>query len=207
MDLRFFGANCIEVVTKTARVVVDDTLVKFGGKSQAKPGDVLLFTESNETEFKDARLVIDQPGEYEVLGVSIGAIAARPFSGGDLQTSTIYKLSFDDTSILITGHIMPELSGSQAESIGTVDVMFVPVGGGGQTLGGADALKLIKKIEPKVVIPTYYADGKLKLPESVQTLDKALAELGLDPQETTDKLKLKPSGLADASQQLIVLKP
>lgn len=205
MDLKFFGANCIELVTKTARIVVDDTLEKFGGKPQAKPGDVLLFTEPNGSGHKGASLTIDQPGEYEIQGVSIEAIAARPFSGGDLQTNTIYKVSFDDISVLVAGNISPDLSDSQAEVIGMIDVMFVPVGGG-RILGAAEALKLIKKIEPKLVIPTFYASDRLKLSEPVQSLDNVLTELGLEPQETTDKLRLKPHSFADASsQQLIVL--
>ena len=45
-----------------------------------------------------------------------------------------------------------------------VDVMFVPVGGNGYTLDGVGALKLIKKVEPKLVVPTHYDDAMLQFP-------------------------------------------
>lgn len=204
MDIQFFGANCIVISTKNARLVVDDNLADMGSKSPAKSGDVALFTGPQHSSPKDARLMIDQPGEYEVLGMLVEGIAADPVAGEGTKTSTLYKISFDDVSVLITGHIASSLSELQAEAVGMVDVMFVPVGGGA-TLGGADALKLIKKVEPKLVVPTYYASNKLKLDDSPKSLNDSLSDLGMEVQETTSKLRLKPGGLVDALQQLVVL--
>ena len=33
MELRYYGANCLVLITKQARVVVDDNLSELGGKS------------------------------------------------------------------------------------------------------------------------------------------------------------------------------
>lgn len=205
MDVQFYGANCVVISGKQARLVIDDNLTELGGKTVAKAGDISLFTGAHGDPGQPSKLLIDQPGEYEVSGVSVYGIAARAHldeDGG--KTATIYKILLDDVSILITGHIYPELSDSQLEAIGMVDVMFVPVGGNGYTLDGVGALKLVKKIEPKLVVPTHYADDKLAFPVPQQPLNQALKALAMEPKETVVKLRLKSSELADV-MQLIVL--
>jgi L-ascorbate metabolism protein UlaG (beta-lactamase superfamily) len=105
---------------------------------------------------------------------------------------------------LVLGHVYPELSENQLESIGTVDVLVVPVGGNGFTLDPTGATTLIKEIEPKLVIPVYYDDASLKFPVPAQTLDQALQGLGMEPRERLAKLKVKASDLGDV-MQLVVL--
>jgi L-ascorbate metabolism protein UlaG (beta-lactamase superfamily) len=82
--------------------------------------------------------------------------------------------------------------------------MIVPVGGNGYTLDGVGALKVIKKVEPKVVIPVHYADRVVNYPVPQQELDQVLQALAMEPKETTTKLKIKSTDLLDGTQ-LIVL--
>lgn len=205
MEIQFYGANCLSIGSKQVRLVIDDNLAELGGKTVAKEGDVALFTATHTSPAQPPKLVIDQPGEYEVSGVSIYGIAARAHVDTEGQkTTTMYKVVLEDMSLLVTGHIFPELSDAQLEAIGMVDVMFVPVGGNGYTLDAIGALKLIKKIEPKLVVPTYYDDPKLTFPVPEQSLDQALKALAMEPKETVAKLRLKPGDLGDVTQ-LIVL--
>jgi L-ascorbate metabolism protein UlaG (beta-lactamase superfamily) len=191
--------------TKQARLVIDDNLAELGAKTIAKAGDITLFTGAHADAISAAKIIIDEPGEYEVSGVSIYGIAARAHMDEEKQRSaTIYKLLVDDLRVLVTGHVYPELSDNQLEAIGMVDVMFVPVGGNGYTLDGIGALKLIKKVGPKLVIPTHYDMKRLTYPVPQQTLEQALKSLGMEPKETVQKLKLKSGELGDVTQ-LIVL--
>lgn len=205
MDVQFYGANCISLATKQARVVIDDTIAELGGKGTLKAGDIALFTMAHGNSAQDAKIVIDQPGEYEVSGVSVYGIAARAhIDEASQRTATMYKLVIDDLKILVTGHIYPELNDKQLEQIGMIDVMFVPVGGNGYTLDPVGALKLIKKVEPKLVIPTHYDAGKLSFPVPQQSLEDALKTLAMEPKETVSKLKVKSSELTDVTQLVIV---
>jgi len=54
----------------------------------------------------------------------------------DQKNATLYKLLIEDIRVLITGHIFPELSDSELGSIGTVDLLCIPVGGNGYTIDG-----------------------------------------------------------------------
>jgi len=87
-----------------------------------------------------------------------------------------------------------------------IDVLVVPVGGNGYTVDPVGALKLIKAIEPKLVVPTHYDDKTLKYPVPQQTLEGALKELGMEPKETVAKLRLKPGELTDVTQLIVLEK-
>lgn len=209
MDVQFYGANCVSLATKQARVVFDDNLAELGGKSVLKAGDIALFTTQQTSAPKqELKIMIDRPGEYEVSGISIYGIQSRAHMDEQgKQTAAMYKLVIDDLKVLVTGHIYPDLSDKQLENIGMIDVMIVPVGGNGYTLDGIGALKLIKKIEPKLVIPTNYDMAGLNFPVPQQTLQDALKSLAMEPKETVSgKLRIKSTDLNDVTQ-LVVLNP
>lgn len=207
MDIQFHGANCITIQTKKARIVVDDNLVDLGAKAVTKNDDIALFTGAHGEPKADAKLVIDQPGEYEVSEVSVYGVGLRSHMDEAGKTNTTaYKLISGDIRLVITGHVYPELTDRQLESFGTVDVLVVPVGGNGFTTDGVGALKLIKKIEPKMVIVTHYDDSALKFEVPQQTLEQAITGLAMEVKETVDKLKLKHSDLVEGQTQLIVIK-
>ncbi len=207
MELQFFGANCIGLTHKGTRIVVDDNLAELGAKGITKATDVALFTGPHDTK-NAARLTFDSPGEYEVADTSVIGIAARAHidEEGQPPKATMFKLVTGELSVLLTGHIYPELSEAQLEAIGAVDLLVVPVGGNGYTVDPVGALKLIKDIEPKLVIPTHYADKALKYPIPQQDLANALKELAMEPKEAVTKLKLKPSELTDLTQLIILEK-
>ena len=205
MELQYFGANCFRITTKKAQIVVDDNLKQLGLKAVTKPGDISLRTFKDIPE-QEARFVIDMPGEYETAGVVIHGIAARAHMDTEGQHSAvIYTIESDNARAAVMGHIYPELSEEQLEQIGRVDIALVPVGGHGYTIDGVGALKIIKDIEPKIVIPTHYADKSLKYEVPQADLADALKALGMEVSETVDKYKYKPNELTD-STRLIVLK-
>lgn len=203
MDLQFYGANCLSLSYKGSRLIIDDNLTDLGAKSVSKADDVALFTAAHGSS--SARLTFDGPGEYEVSDISIVGIAARAHvdEPGQLN-ATMFKVIAGDQSMLFTGHIYPELDDKQLEAIGLVDVMVVPVGGNGYTVDPIGALKLIKEIEPKLVVPTHFATNALNYPVPQQALGDALKEMAMEPRETVAKLRLKPTELTDVTQ-LVVL--
>ncbi|MEK7599431.1 MAG: MBL fold metallo-hydrolase [Patescibacteria group bacterium] len=206
MDFQFYGANCISLTNKGTRIIIDDNLADLGAKSITKPDDVALFTGPHEGA-KSGRLSFDSPGEYEVADTSVIGIAARSHMDEEgKQSATMFKLIVGELKVLVTGHIYPELSDAQLETIGMVDLMFVPVGGNGYTVDPVGALKLIKAVEPKLVVPTHYADKAFNFPMPQQDLAHALKELAMEPQETVSKLKLKPSELSDLTHLIVLEK-
>lgn len=205
MELQFFGANCLRIAAKKAQVVIDDNLDKLGLKPITKPTDISLHTHVGIPS-KSAHFTADMPGEYEISGVVIHGIGARAhMDEEDKKSATIYTINVDDMKIAVLGHIYPELSEDQLEAIGVVDIAIVPVGNNGYTLDGVGALQVIKKIEPKVVIPTHYADKAIKYEVPQVELAKALKNLGMEASESVDKYKPNRTEWTDTAR-LIVLK-
>jgi len=191
VDLQFHGANCISLSVKGRKIILDDNLVDLGSKSITKTEDIALFT--NGKVDTPSELIFDGPGEYEVSDVSVTGISARAHIDEEGKTNaTMFKLIAGDQNILVTGHIYPDLSEAQLESIGVIDILIVPVGGNGYTVDPVGAVKLIRAIEPKIV------------PQ--QDLSNALKEMAMEPKDTISKLRLKPTELSDVTQLIILEK-
>lgn len=207
MELQYYGANCLRLSAKKAQIVVDDNLAKVGLKPVTKPTDISLRTNRDIPEAEQAAFKADMPGEYEVSGMVIRGIAARGHMDEEgKNNAVIYTIEADDTKVVVLGHIYPELSEAQLEQIGMVDVAVVPVGGNGYTLDGVGALKVIKQIEPRVVIPTHYDDKSIKYEVPQAGLADAIKNLGMEVTETLAKYKIKPSELSDTTRLIVLEK-
>ena len=207
MEFQYYGANCIKISTKRASVVLDDNLSDLGGKSPMKAGDIALYTGAHGGSGVETKIVIDQPGEYEVSNVSIHGVSARAhMDEEDKKTATVFKITTEDIKVLAVGHIYPELSDQQLEEIGMIDIMLLPVGGNGYTLDVVGALKVIKMVEPKLIIPTHYDDTTLNYPVPQQPLDEVIKQLGIESQETLPKLKIKSGELPEIIKVVILEK-
>ncbi len=205
MELQYFGANCVRLSGRRFNIVVDDNLDKLGLKSVTKPTDISLKTSSLMPDPKASAFLADMPGEYEIAGAIIHGVAARAHMDEDgKHTATIFTVEAEDAKVAVVGHILPDLNDEQLEQIGMVDVLIIPVGDHGYTLDGAGALELVKKIEPKIVIPTHYADKAIKYEVPQAELNVALKGLGMEPSETLDRYKIRPGELGDSTKLVIL---
>lgn len=206
MDIQFYGANCLSLTYKGARVVIDDNLAELGGKSILKAGDIALFTVYDRPDPRvDLKLLVNRPGEYETSDISVKGVAVRAhLDEAGTKLATMYKITIGDVNVLVAGHAHPDVTETELEAIGQIQVLITPVGGMGYTLDAIGALKLVKEFEPKLVIPTHYADKALNFPVPQQDLSVALHEIGMEPKEKVGKLKLKASDLTEGTH-LIVL--
>ncbi len=207
MDIQFYGANCVVLSSKQTRVVVDDNLAALGAKSVTKDGDICLFTGTHGAVTAKPKLIIDMPGEYEASNVSIFGLQARAhMDEAGKKSAIMYKITWGETRVLVTGHVFPKFSDAELEQIGIIDVMLIPVGGNGYTLDATGVAQLIKQVEPKLVVPTHYADKALKYEVPQTELADALTTLGMEPKETTVKFQFKPAEVTDTTQLIVLEK-
>lgn len=205
MELQYFGANCVKITSRKFSIVVDDNLDQVGLKSITKPADISLRTSLIFPEHKLAAFTAETAGEYEISGAVIHGIAARGhMDEKGTMSAVIYTIEGEDAKIGVLGHIFPALSEEQLEQIGLLDAVIVPVGGNGYTLDGIGALSVIKQIEPKLVIPTHYADKAIKYEVPQAELTDAVKGLGMEVAETIAKYKVRASEPTDTTK-LIVL--
>ena len=128
--------------------------------------------------------VLSGPGEFDVAGVSLVGTAM----GG----STVFTARVED---VVVCHLAAVEVDRLAE-IGAVDVLVVPVGAGGLTVGqAADA---VAQLEPRVVVP-------LPLEEGVA--EALCKQLGAAVPAARAKLSLTADGLPEARQVLLLDAP
>jgi len=192
-DIEYKGGNTVVLSTKKATVVVDPKASVIGLKDIIVKDAIEIATEARfAVSNPNARLEIEGPGEYGVADFDIKGIAAQRHLDDESSEllSTIYRIEVGDVRIGLLGNIYEKLSDTQLEELGVIDILILPVGGGGYTLDATGATSLVRQIDPKVVIPVHYSDSALKYEVPQDTLETFTKELGA-PVETTAKYKVK----------------
>jgi L-ascorbate metabolism protein UlaG (beta-lactamase superfamily) len=102
-------------------------------------------------------LVLTMPGEYEKKGIRIQGFATfhDKNQGADRGKNVVYKITIDDVDILHCGDLGHMLKSDVVDEIGNVDVLLIPVGGF-YTIGPDEAVDVVSKLEPSVVIPMHH---------------------------------------------------
>ena len=194
-EIEYKGGNGIVVSSKKAVLNIDPKLSLVGLKDIKTKDEVELATEVRfRVENSDARIIIDSPGEYEVGDFTIRGVAATRHidTAEQEKLSTIYRVECSDVKIAVIGNVAPVLDEEQLEAIGMVDILVLPVGGGGYTLDATSAVAIVRQVEPKVVIHVHYADSGLRYEVPQDTLEVFTQELSV-PVESITKYKLKSS--------------
>lgn len=196
-DIEYKGGNGVVISTKKLTAVIDPKLSLVGLKDLSVKDTLEIATEARfATDSKDVQLAIEGPGDYELGPFSVkGVPAIRHLdTSADEKIATIYRIEVGDARIALVGNISPKLDEDQLEALGLVDILILPVGGGGYTLDATSAAGLVRQIDPKVIIPVHYADDALKYEVPQDTLETFVKELGA-PVEITAKYKVKSVSL------------
>jgi L-ascorbate metabolism protein UlaG (beta-lactamase superfamily) len=204
-EIEYKGANGIVIATKKTTALIDPKLSHVGLKDLTIKDAVEIATEAwFAVNSKDSQLVIEGPGDYELGDFSVRGVSATRHldTEDDEKKATLYHIEVGDARIALIGNIMPKLSEDQLEALGVVDILILPVGGNGYTLDATSAASIVRQIDPKVVIPTSYADSALKYEVPQDDLSTFTKELGV-PVETVSKYKVKAEGSLPATLTVI----
>jgi len=99
------------------------------------------------------------------------------------------------------GHSLDE---EKIEEIGSVDILFVPVGGK-YTINSKAASQIVSLIEPRVVIPMHYRTSGINTEVfgQLEDVEKFVNQMGIVPLKS-DKFSVNAGALSE-EMQLVVL--
>ncbi len=200
LEIEYKGANSITIGGKDVVLWVDP-LSNPKTYKPSKTETVYLATEPRFLpEVGEDALVLEGPGEYETGPFWIHGVAAQrhidtPEQG---KQTTVYRVDTGDFRVAVLGNIDSALDEDQLEALGTVDLLVLPVGGGGYTLDATAAAKLVRQIEPKAVIPVHYADSAVSYEVPQDSIETFTQELGA-PVEAMPKVKMKTTSSLPAT--------
>lgn len=197
MDIEYKGGNCVVISAKGTVVAIDPKLSHIGLKD-ITPKEAVVIATQNDLSLGSDVLVINQPGEYEVREASVKGIpTVRMIDHDGSKQGTLYRIKIGGVRFAVVGHTAVPLSEDQLEALGVVDVVIVPVGGNGYTLDGHQAVGVVKQLDPRVVIPTHYADKAVSYEVPQMELEPFVKELSAPQVETVSKWKIKNASLPE----------
>jgi L-ascorbate metabolism protein UlaG (beta-lactamase superfamily) len=208
MEITWFGHSCFRIKGKEAVVLIDpcpDTTGYSLGKVQANivaishahPGHSYLDT------LQEGYRAIKGPGEYEIKDTYITGLStfhddARGTKSGK---NTVYVIEMEGVTLCHLGDLGHALTPEVTGELGSINVLFVPVGGH-STIWAQAAADLVRNVNPGIAIPMHYKTeaekADLELPE------KFLKELGIKDLASQPKLVVTRTNIP-ASTQVVLL--
>lgn len=197
MEITLLGHNCFRLRGRDVTIVTDPFAPAEG--SLRTTADIVTVSHDhagyNAVGAVDGEpRAVTGPGEYEIKGALLTGVGAfHDAERGKLRgRNTVYVIALDDLRLCHLGHLGHVLSTDQVEEIGTVDIVFVPVGGP-HVISTAQASEVISQLEPSIVVPMDWTDsGEGQLAGS---LEKFCHELGLKEYEPQARLNVGKASL------------
>jgi L-ascorbate metabolism protein UlaG (beta-lactamase superfamily) len=146
---------------------------------------------------------ISGPGEYEIANTLIIGLATfhDAVQGAERGKNTVFVIEIDEVTVCHLGDIGHTLTPQQIEAVGNVDILLVPVGGV-STINATGAAEIVRRLEPKVVVPMHYKTPALK--RELDPVDRFLQEMSVKDATPRPKITFTKNNLP-ASTQVFVL--
>jgi len=208
MELIWFGHSCFKIKDKNIVIVADPYSDEIGLKMPSLEADILTIShphyDHNNVAAVTAENVLSTPGEYEIKGTFIEGIESfhDDKQGAERGRNTIFVFHLSDLTICHLGDLGHKLTDEEAERIGDVDVLLVPVGGN-FTIDAEGAVSVINQIEPKVVVPMHYKIEGVNL--EIADAKKFCEEMGSPCEPQEGPLKIQKKDLPEEGMQVVIL--
>jgi L-ascorbate metabolism protein UlaG (beta-lactamase superfamily) len=223
MRVRWFGQSAFLLVGQKT-VFVDP----FGDMSGAAARGIEFNYPPIEGVTADLVLVTHEHGDHNGVDVVGGSPVVLRSTAGRLDSplgevvaiasehddvagtargpNTLFCFSVDGLRICHLGDFgQPALRPEQREAIGSVDVLFVPVGGG-PTIGGVAAAELVRSLAPRLVVPMHYRTAAVNFLEPPDGFLEALS-LGVQRLDTSEAVAEDLLGTADEPTVALLAPP
>ncbi len=207
MQIQYFGLSSFKITTKEATVITDPFDKESGLTPPRGAADILILAEKGNKLYSSISgisgepFLINDPGEYDVKGVTVTGIPLKQDEG---RYVTVFLIESEGLSVLNLTHIREwNIKHDDLEDLGEIDILILPVGSN-SVMTPKLASQIVHEIEPKIVIPSHYQTSGLALP--YEKVDDFLKQLG-GKNESMEKLTVKKKDLTEEKTQTVTLEP
>jgi L-ascorbate metabolism protein UlaG (beta-lactamase superfamily) len=208
VDITWLGLSCFRIRGSQAIIITDPFPPGLGYTLGKQTADIVTVSHPHPSHSYDQGInsehrLVKGPGEYEISGVLILGIGTYHDSvkGQSRGKNTIYLMEIDGVNVLHLGDLGHVLSDDQVEEIGNVDVLLLPVGGV-STINAAMAAEVMRKLEPKVVIPMHYKTTKSD--RDLEPVENFLKEMGQTQVDPRPKLNISRTNLPLTTEVVVL---
>jgi L-ascorbate metabolism protein UlaG (beta-lactamase superfamily) len=208
VDITWLGHSCFRIKGNQAVVVTDPVPAETGYTLGKQTANIVTVSHQHPSHSWVAGIegdphVIKGPGEYEISGVLVIGVSTfhDAVKGNSRGKNTMYLMDIDGVAVCHTGDLGHVPSDEQVEEMGNVDVLMLPVGGA-STINATLATEVVRKLEPRIVIPMHYKTEKTT--RELDGVDLFLKEMGQSGIEPKNRVSVTRNNLP-ASLQVYVL--
>lgn len=163
MKIKWLGHSCFLLTSQNGtKVVTDPFNEKVGYKVPNENAHIVTtshqhYDHNYVSAIKEVNVHLDKPGRYSEKGIDIVGIPTKhdEANGSKRGDNVVFKFAIDGLNICHCGDLGHVLNAEHVESIGTVDVLLVPVGGV-YTVDAQDAHKIVELLKPVLTIPMHF---------------------------------------------------
>ena len=208
MDITWLGNAAVRVRTRTAAVVMDP-YDKSAGGTMGRP-DAHIVTISHDDPLRNGvggvapadgpPVVLRGPGEYEIRGVQVEAVAGALKESLDLSgvRSVIWHFAAEDLRWAHLGGLGTQPTKEQMDLLSDVDIVIVPIALA-DALDPKEAARAIRHIQPSIVIPVGYD------PAAPEALTAVLAAVGGKQEAPVSRFSISRRGAESDEMRVILL--
>jgi L-ascorbate metabolism protein UlaG (beta-lactamase superfamily) len=218
MHVEWFGQSAFAFTAPVAKVFIDPFAdlspltgrgMKFDYPPISAEGVDLLLITHEHLDHNGVEAIAGEPvtlrstaGHLESPIGEVLAVASEHDEAAGTQRgpNTIFVFTLDGVRVAHFGDFgQSELREEQANAIGELDVVILPVGGG-PTIGASGAAALVERLAPKWVVPMHYRTPRISFLEDAEEF------LGLmDRVERLDAPGFETGDLAEADGPVVVV--
>lgn len=209
-EITWHGHACFTIAGRDVTVLMDPVPDSSGYSLGSPAAEIVTVSHDHSghsalEQIQDGFRLINGPGEYEIQDVLIDGVQTYHDGNQGKQSgkNTVYVVEIEDLVICHLGDIGHVLTDKQIESIGAVDVLFVPAGGG-PIITQEQAAELIAQIEPSIIVPMQFRTEHGDLER--EPIGGFLKEMASAEHEQLPKLRIRKSDLGE-SVRIVVLEP
>jgi L-ascorbate metabolism protein UlaG (beta-lactamase superfamily) len=123
-----------------------------------------------------------------------------PVAGTQRGPNTIFRFSLDGVSVCHFGDFgQSELREEQAAALGSVDLLFIPVGGG-PTIGASQAEAIARRLDARWVVPMHYRTPRISFLEPADAFLERMGDV-----RRLDSTSFDTTELPDGERQLVIV--
>lgn len=209
VEISWYGQTCFRLKGQGSfSIVTDPHSPELGIALPPLQADIVTVSHHNASchyleAVQGSCKLLDGPGEYEISGVFITGVStfADDKQGRVRGLNTVFAFDFEGTTVCHLGRLGHVPTQSQVKNLGSVDVLLVPVGGGG-SLTSTQASEAIGLFEPDIVIPMRYRIPGLQ--EDLDSVDAFLREMGIDQVDTQETLSVSESSMSEETDIFVL---
>jgi L-ascorbate metabolism protein UlaG (beta-lactamase superfamily) len=171
LEIRWHGHSCFEISNEITLVTDPHDGKSIGIPTPMVTADIVLVSHdhfdhnSTKTVANEHTTIVTNTKKRTVHNVIIkGILTFHDTCEGEKRgENTVFKFTMDDITFCHLGDLGHIINDKQLQSIGSVDILFIPIGGT-YTIDAEKSWELIKKINPRIIIPMHYKIEGLSLP-------------------------------------------